>query len=259
MRIAPNGSSPARSGCRTSNVRSRVDRASCSIAPRSTSGRDPPARAAAALRARGSCARRRRPSGRRSPLDDVGAVADARLEDRADAAVLAAARRTDPSPGGGTTSRARWKIASRQQLAARLPSPRGCSARERRQVIGAQHRHDHHDQRRHAGDLFGFDRHHQSQRSFETLRRAPGLLKLLIARSRRLPPSFIRFSLLCSVFRLMPRISAARVLLLPRVLERQHDQLALGLVDGRAGRDASASAAFPRPWATSVGGRCVAR
>ena len=108
----------------------------------------------------------------------------------------------------GATSRARWKIACRSR------SPRDwlsceAQARQRGEVVRRQHGNDEDDQRRHAGDLATLDAH----RAQLTARLQ--LHSTVFRLSAVAPPalSFMRFSLLCSVLRLMPRISAARVLL----------------------------------------------
>ena len=122
----------------------------------------------------------------------------------------------------------------------RVPSSR--ISVERRQIPPAKHGQREADNGHHARDLLGADAdpHHSSLPSAGSgAAAAPSF------------SSFMRLSLLCSVFRLMPSISAARVLLPLVCTQRDVDQPPLGLVHRRPRRQRRAIAS-PRRWPPAV-------
>jgi hypothetical protein len=86
---------------------------------------------------------------------DVGIETGARFENRTDAAVLAQ-RPIRVVAARGDDLRGAQEDGSREQLPAHARFLEAASG-HRREVIGAQYGHDHHHERRDAGNLFGFD------------------------------------------------------------------------------------------------------
>ena len=102
-----------------------------------------------------------------------------------------------------TTSRGAVQDGLRHQLAARVALVQH-DVGQPRDVQDAQRDHGQADDGRHADDLLGLDASASSAISDR---------ESTLSLFRRLPRPRSLFNLLCSVFRLMPRISAARVLL----------------------------------------------